>query len=199
MKTILIINAHQRYENFSEGKLNHTMTDVAKAFFKAKQCQVLETKIESGYDLMDEVEKHLQADLVILQTPVFWFSAPWIYKKYVDEVFNAGMFTQKMLTDDGRTRQDPSKQYGSGGKMQGKQFMISATWNAPKESFNNTHQLLFEGKDPRDVFSWISLNYRFCGFDILPGFNCFDVLKNPQIDSDIEQYTQHLETIFQTR
>jgi Flavodoxin-like fold len=26
--------------------------------------------------------------LVILQTPVNWFSAPWIYKKYVDEVFD---------------------------------------------------------------------------------------------------------------
>ena len=29
----------------------------------------------------------MAADLVILQMPVNWFSAPWIYKKYVDEVF----------------------------------------------------------------------------------------------------------------
>jgi len=197
MKKILIINAHQRYENFAEGKLNNSMVQVARDFFQANQCEVLETSIEGGYDPMEEVEKHLKADLIILQTPVYWFSAPWIYKKYVDEVFNAGLFSQQMLTDDGRTRIDPSKQYGTGGKMQGKKFMISATWNAPKESFNDKKQVLFEGKDTSDVFSWISLNYRFCGVSILPGFNCFDVLKNPQITTDIEQYKKQLDCIFE--
>ena len=28
------------------------------------------------------MKKHVAADLVILQMPVNWFSAPWIYKKY---------------------------------------------------------------------------------------------------------------------
>ncbi|MEY4937038.1 MAG: hypothetical protein RIS64_3397, partial [Bacteroidota bacterium] len=49
---------------------------------------------------------------------------PWIYKKYADEVFTAGLIQQAMLTDDGRTRKDPSKQYGTGGKMQGKKYML---------------------------------------------------------------------------
>ncbi len=99
--------------------------------------------MENGYNPDEEVEKHLEADVIILQTPVNWFGAPWIYKKYVDEVFNSGLMSQKFLTDDGRTREDPSRQYGTGGKMQGKKFMVCATWNAPKESFNNPDQILF--------------------------------------------------------
>jgi modulator of drug activity B len=69
------------------------------------------------------------ANLVILQTPVNWFGAPWIYKKDADEVFNAGLAGKALLEGDGRTRKDPSRQYGTGGKRQGRKFMISATWN----------------------------------------------------------------------
>jgi putative NADPH-quinone reductase len=103
--------------------------DLAKAFFVERGHQVAETFIERGYDPEEEVKKHAAADLVILQTPVNWFSAPWIYKKYVDEVFNVGLAKEVLLAGDGRTRQDPSRQYGRGGKMQGTKFMISATWN----------------------------------------------------------------------
>jgi NADPH dehydrogenase (quinone) len=111
--------------------------DLAKAFFAERGHQVAETFIERGYDPEEEVKKHAGADLVILQTPVNWFSAPWIYKKYVDEVFNVGLAKEVLLAGDGRTRQDPSRQYGTGGKMQEKKFMISAIWNAPREAFDN--------------------------------------------------------------
>jgi modulator of drug activity B len=46
---------------------------------------------------------------------------------------------------DGRTRQDPSRRYGMGGKMQGKKFMICATWNAPREAFDNPNGVLYAG------------------------------------------------------
>lgn len=73
------------------------------------------------------MQKHVNADLVILQTPINWFSAPWTYKKYVDEVFNSGLHSKTLLDNDGRTRSDPSRQYGTGGHMQGKKFMVAAT------------------------------------------------------------------------
>jgi putative NADPH-quinone reductase len=34
---------------------------------------------------------------------VNWFSAPWIYKEYVDEVFSVGLTTKALLEGDGRT------------------------------------------------------------------------------------------------
>lgn len=91
-----------------------------------------ETIIDEDYDPEAEVRKHVDADEVILQTPVNWFSAPWTWKKYADEVFNVGLNQQSLLTGDGRTRSDLSIPYGSGGKMEGRAFMVSATWNAPR-------------------------------------------------------------------
>jgi modulator of drug activity B len=57
---------------------------------------------------------------------------------------------------------DLSRQYGTGGKMQGKKFMVSATWNAPREAFDNP-QGLYGGKGTADVFLNITANYKFCG------------------------------------
>ncbi|MEA3189261.1 MAG: hypothetical protein QOD99_3091, partial [Chthoniobacter sp.] len=96
MKT-LIINTHLTYAGWSEGKLNLTFMDLAKSFFVERGHEVVETWVERGYEPNGEVQKHAAADLVILQTPVNWFSAPWIYKKYVDEVFNAGLASKILL------------------------------------------------------------------------------------------------------
>ncbi|CAM3066014.1 NAD(P)H-dependent oxidoreductase [Rariglobus hedericola] len=193
---ILIINAHLTYPGWSEGKLNNSLAELAKTFFIERGHTVTETKIERGYDPDTEVAKHATTDLVILQTPVNWFGAPWIYKKYVDEVFNAGgIGTKILLEDDGRTRSDPTRQYGTGGKMQGKRFMVSATWNAPHEAFDNPHGILYGGKGTADVFLNITSSYKFCGYDVLPDFNVFDIFKKIEaIPASFEDYKRHLET-----
>jgi len=189
---ILIINAHLTYPGWSEGKLNMAFMDQAKAFFTARGHAVAETFVERGYEPEEEVQKHAAADLVILQTPVNWFGAPWIYKKYVDEVFNAGLATKTLLVGDGRTRSDPNRQYGMGGKMQGRKFMISATWNAPIATFDNPDSVLFAGKGTAELFLPITSNYKFCGYDILPAFGIFDIFKNPDVPGALENYQRHL-------
>ena len=196
MKKVLLINTHLTYPNWSEGKLNDAFYQKAKEFFLSKGFEVLETKVEDGYDAEKEVEKHVQADIIILQTPINWFGAPWIYKKYVDEVFNSGLFSEKFLSGDGRTREDLTKQYGTGGKMQGKKFMVCSTWNAPKESFDNPNQVLFEGRSTTDVLVAITSNYRFCGVEIVADHNCFDIFKDGDIVQDLKNYPVHLENIF---
>ena len=118
MKKVLIINAHQKYEGFSEGKLNQTFADLAKETLEAKGCEVKTTYIEKGYDIEEEITKHEWADLVITQTPVNWFNTPWMHKKYIDEVFTTALMQGKIVKDDGRTRSDITKQYGSGGYLQ---------------------------------------------------------------------------------
>ncbi len=195
-KKVLLINTHLTYPNWTEGTLNNSFIQKAKDFFEAKDFEILETKIEEGYNADEEVEKHLEADIVMLQTPVNWFGAPWIYKKYVDEVFNSGLFSKKFLSDDGRTREDTTKQYGTGGHLQGKKFMISATWNAPAEAFNNPAQQLMQGKGTADLFLNISSNYRFCGVEIVADYNCFDIFKSNNIAKDLENYPKHLEKVF---
>jgi modulator of drug activity B len=194
-KKVLLINTHLTYPNFSEGLLNASFHQKAKEFFAANNFEIVETKVEDGYDVDEEVEKHLQADIIILQTPVNWFGAPWIYKKYVDEVFSSAGISKKFLENDGRTREDPSRQYGTGGYLQGKKFMVCATWNAPAAAFDNPDQILFEGRSTADFFIPINSNYRFCGVEILPDYNCFDIYKGGDIQNDLKNYHIHLEKL----
>lgn len=196
-KTVLIINAHLTYPGLSEGNLNRAFYDKAKEFFLSQSYTVLETKIENGYTVEEEVEKHMQADIIILQTPVNWENTPWIYKKYVDEVFTSAMKSQKFLSGDGRSETDSTKQYGTGGKMQGKKIMLSATWNAPEESFNNPKSPIWKGRSAEDALFNVAANYLFVGFTVLPGHYCYDVFHNKHIKEDLENYPAYLKKVLE--
>jgi len=193
MNNALLINGHQRYEGFAEGKLNRTLTEAAEAFLTEKGYSVKTTVVDTGYDIAEEHEKYPWADIVIVQTPVYWMSVPYIFKKYIDEVFTSAV-GKVLWQDDGRTRTDPSKKYGSGGLMQGKQYMISTTWNAPTEAFGDPDQF-FQGKDVDDVFFWLHKNFQFFGMEAIPSFSCHDVLKNADIENDLARYRKHLEQV----
>lgn len=195
VKNALIINAHQRYAGISEGKLNASLVEVLKTEIALLGGETKTTRIEDGYDVDEEVQKHLWADFIVTQGPVYWFGFPWIYKKYADEVFNAGLMGERLLVDDGRTRSNPNKQYGTGGKMQGKKYMLSLTWNAPREAFDNPEQVLFSGKSVDDLFVSNTAIYKFCGAQILPSFSCFDVMKAPRISEDMERLKAHLREV----
>jgi modulator of drug activity B len=192
MKNVLLINAHQLYDGIAAGGLNQALLDTIAEEMQTRGFAVQHSHIEQGYAIDAEVDKHLWADLIILQSPVYWFGMPWIYKKYVDEVFTAGMLKGVFITGDGRTRADPRKQYGSGGLLQGKQYMLSLTWNAPQEAFGDAHQALFEGKTVDDVFVANTANYKFCGMDILPAFSSHDVMKQADIAGDMARLREHL-------
>lgn len=192
-KTVLLVNTHLTYPDWSEGTLNRSFQDKAKVFFQGDGYEVLETVVEEGYDVAQEVEKHLRASIVILQTPVNWFGAPWIYKKYIDEVFNAGLFSKKFQENDGRSA---GGQYGTGGKLHGKKFMVSATWNAPREAFANPDQLLMQGKTTTDLFLNLTSPYRFVGYEIMPDYGTFDIFKDQQITRDLDGYPAYLAETF---
>ncbi len=195
MKKVLIINAHQKWEGFAEGKLNQTFVDTANEVLKGKGLEVKTTNIEAGYDIEEEIQKHEWADLVVTQTPIYWFNTPWIHKKYIDEVFTTALSQGRIVIDDGRTRKDPSKQYGTGGLCSDKKYLLVSTWNAPKEAFNNENQTLMQGKSVDEALANLSINYKFCGFEVLKGFSVHDVMKNPQIETDLQDYKKYLESI----
>ena len=119
---ILLINGGQKFGH-SAGQLNRTLHDIALAHLATLGHQVKETQIEEGYDINEEIEKFIWADTIIYQMPGWWMMMPWKVKKYMDEVYTYGH--GKLYENDGRTCHDPSKQYGSGGLLQGKQYMIA--------------------------------------------------------------------------
>ncbi|EAK0775126.1 NADPH quinone reductase MdaB, partial [Campylobacter coli] len=112
MKNILLLNGAKSFGH-SGGKLNDTLHEVAKESLLNLGLKVDETYIDKGYDIENEVAKILNADAIIYQMPGWWMGEPWIVKKYIDEVFTAGH--GKFYANDGRSREDASKKYGSGG------------------------------------------------------------------------------------
>lgn len=76
--------------------------------------------------------------------------------------------------------------------MAGRKFMVSATWNAPREAFDNPNGVLLSGKSADDLFLNITSNYKFCGYDVLPSFGVFDIFKNPDIPCSIAEFEDHL-------
>ena len=171
---ILLINGGQKFGH-SAGQLNRTLHDIALAHLATLGHQVKETQIEEGYDINEEIEKFIWADTIM------------------DEVYTYGH--GKLYENDGRTRHDPSKQYGSGGLLQGKQYMISVTWNAPIEAFNEFGNF-FDGRGVDGVYFAFHKSQQFLGLSQLPTFMTNNVIKEPNIEKDIVEYKAHLTKVF---
>lgn len=166
MKNVFVLNAHEEYE-FAKGELNRSLTQIALDHLK---------------------------DAVLLQTPVNWMGLPWSFTKYMAFVYSFGM-DGRMCKGDGRTRSDPNKQYGTGGKLSGTKYMLSLTLNAPQESFNDPSQTFFGGMSVDDLLKPMHLNFAFFDMEPLPTFACYDVMKNPDVENDLAKYREHLASV----
>lgn len=182
MKTILLILGKETNE-FARGSYNQGLFDAAVETLKDNY-EVLTTVVEEGYDPAEEIAKFKAADAVIYQYPVYWFMMPPALKKYLDEVFAYGEF---FVFSDGP--------YGSGGLMGGKRFMLSTTWNAPREAFDDPHGF-YEGLSVEDMLLPMRKSHAYCGFEELPHFSCHNVIKEPRFAADRERWIRHLETLF---
>lgn len=194
MSKILILNGAQPY-GFAPGKLNATLTERAKDWLTQQGHEVRVTTVAEGYDPEAEVESHVWADVVILQFPVNWMGAPWSFKKYMDEVYTAGM-DGRLCAGDGRTADVPKANYGMGGSLTGTRYMLSATFNAPAEAFDDPTEPFFEGLSMDDLLRPLHLNAKFFGMSPLPSFGAFDVMKNAEIDADLARFDRHLASVF---
>lgn len=194
MKNILIINAHQPYP-YSEGRLNRSLAERAEQQLTGSGYAVKTTAMTEAYETQAELEKHTWADAVILQAPVNWMGVPWSFKKYMDDVYSAGTGGE-LCNGDGRHRADPNLHYGSGGTANGKKYMLSLTFNAPQEAFNDPDQFLFRGLSVDDLFAPMHLTYRFFDMEPLETFVCYDVMKNPDIENDFNRFADHLNRHF---
>ena len=202
MSNILIINGHEYYP-FSEGKLNATLVENAANFFTAKghQTRVItmpaSLKTQAGMseqEVASELAHHSWADLVILQTPINWMGVTWSFKRYMDTVYTAGMGGDLCL-GDGRNETQPKLNYGTGGRLTNTQYMMSVTFNAPAEAFDQDSEF-FAGRSVDDLLFPMHMNFKFFGMQGLPTFSCFDVMKNADIAGDLRRFEQHLQQHF---
>lgn len=194
MKNIFIINAHTYYP-FAEGKLTSSLIERMSEQLKSKGYDIRLQHVEDEYSVEEQIELHKWADVVIVQAPVNWMGMPWKMKKYMDEVYTQGMMGE-LSAGDGRSEQAPKEGYGTGGMLAGKKYMLSLTFNAPAEAFDDKQQYLFEGKSVDDLFFPSHMNFKFFAMEPLPTFACYDVMKNPEIEKDFERLTLHINDNF---
>ena len=192
MKNILLINGAKTFAH-SNGQLNDTLTELAQEVLSGLGHQVQVTRADSEYDAKAEVEKFLWADTVIYQMPGWWMGAPWTVKKYIDDVFTEGHGS--LYANDGRSRSDASKKYGSGGLIHNKNYMLSLTWNAPMDAFNDAEQF-FHGVGVDGVYLPFHKANQFLGMQTLPTFIVNDVIKAPEVSAYMAQYRDHLTQVF---
>ncbi|MEO6684774.1 MAG: NAD(P)H-dependent oxidoreductase [Dyadobacter sp.] len=195
MTKIFIINGGQKFGH-SGGRFNETITNATENFFLQQEgFEVKTTNINHEYDPKEEVEKYKWADFVIYHTPVWWFQLPHGFKKYIDVVFTEG-HNNGIYHSDGRSANNPAINYGTGGMLKGKKYMVTTSWNAPKEAFTLPGEFFNETNvDNGPLFGFHRMN-AFTGMTPLESLHFHDVEKNADIDRDMRLYTEHLEKEF---
>lgn len=123
MKNILIINGWHSFSD-SKGLFNKSLFNITKNFFiRLDYYSVKETHIDKRYKIKEEVSKYIWADIIIYHTPVWWFSIPFKFKKYFDEILAAG-YHNGIWMSDGRNPENPEMNYGTGGLLHGKKYIL---------------------------------------------------------------------------
>lgn len=116
MKNVLIISGHT---DLSTSVANKAILETLEA--RLPEAEIV--KLDSLYpdykiDVAAEQARLVKADVVVLQFPLFWYSAPSILERWMEETFKHGF------------------SHGStGDKLKGKRLIVSVTAGAPAEMY----------------------------------------------------------------
>ena len=173
---VFIINGGQTFAH-SGGMFNNTLTGWTVEVMKEKGFAYRVTNINDAFDPLAEVENFKWADVIIYHTPIWWFQLPNGMKRYIDEVFTAG-HDNGIYRNDGRSRKNPDVNYGTGGLMQGKRYMVTTSWNAPQTAFTLEGEFFDRHTvDEGVLFGFHKMN-QFVGMTRIEGFHFHDLEKN---------------------
>lgn len=198
MKKVFIINGGQIFGH-SGGKFNSTVTNWTKEILTQQGFDIKETNINHDFDALTEVEKYKWADIIVYHFPVWWFQVPYRLKHYIDEVFTAG-HNNGIYKSDGRSRKNPAINYGTGGLMHGKKYILTSSWNAPDTAFTLPGEF-FDQRSVDDgvLFGFHKMN-QFASLQLIGTFHFHDMEKGAtqeRVDNYEKDYKQYLENLFE--
>ncbi len=194
---VFIINGGQVFAH-SGGEFNNTLTNWTVQFLEKNNIEYKVSNINDDYDAFEEVENFKWADIIIYHTPIWWFQVPNRLKKYIDDVFTAG-HNNGIFKSDGRSRVNPAINYGTGGLMHDKKYMVTTSWNAPDTAFTLEGEFFDQTSvDDGILFGFHKMN-QFVALERIDGFHFHDLEKNvtqERIDNYQIEYSKHLENTF---
>jgi len=191
MKNIFIINGSHPFAH-SGGRFNETLFNNTISYFDTREeFEVKFTQVGENYNVKEEVEKFKWADIVIYHTPIWWFQIPFGFKKYIDEVFTEG-HQNGIYASDGRSRKNPNINYGTGGLMHGKKYILTTSWNAPKTAFTLENEFFNQKSvDEGTMFGFHRMN-AFTGMELLATHHFHDMEKNADVPFELNNYSVFL-------
>ncbi|PIB31915.1 NADPH quinone reductase MdaB [Gaetbulibacter sp. 5U11] len=194
MKNIFIINGSHPFAH-SGGRFNETLFNKTISYFDSLEgFEVKFTQVGENYNVKEEVEKFKWADIVIYHTPIWWFQIPFGFKKYIDEVFTEG-HQNGIYVSDGRSRKNPNINYGTGGLMHGKKYILTTSWNAPKTAFTLENEFFNQKSvDEGAMFGFHKMN-AFTGMELLATHHFHDMEKNADVPFELNNYSTFLNDI----
>ncbi|WCL81499.1 NAD(P)H-dependent oxidoreductase [Saprospira sp. CCB-QB6] len=187
---IFVINAGFPFGH-SPGQFNQSLLALDLDFFGPKEGYELQyTKLSEEYDLEEEVEKFLWADTIIYHMPIWWFHMPFRFKEYIDRVFTQGH--GRIYASDGRSSKNPKINYGTGGLLDGRNYLVTSSWNAPKEAFEWEGEF-FQQKsvDEGVLFPFHRMN-AFVGLEFKDSLHFHDIEKNARAADEFARYQAFL-------
>ena len=196
MKNIFIINGGQTFAH-SGGMFNTTVTGWTADTLSEVGFTIRLTTVNDPFDAFAEAENFKWADLIIYHTPIWWFQVPYLLKKYIDEVFTAG-HNNGIYASDGRSRSNSAINYGTGGLMQGKKYMLTSSWNAPDTAFTLPNEFFDERSPDEGVLIGLHKMNQFAGLTRIEGFHFHDMEKNAtaaRVADYRKAYIEHLKKV----
>lgn len=197
MRKIFIINGGQTFAH-SGGLFNNTLTEWTQQTLEELGYEVRTTNINNPFNANEEVENYKWADTIIYHTPIWWFQVPNALKKYIDEVFTVG-HNNGIYASDGRSRTNPDINYGTGGLMHGKHYMVTSSWNAPATAFTLPGEFFDEHTEDEGVLFGFHKMNQFIGLTRIEGFHFHDLEKNcteERLNMYHRDYIAHLQSKF---
>lgn len=127
-KNILIISGHT---DLKHSVANKTILETLHTLLpEAEVAQLDELYPDFRIDTEAEQQRLLRADIIVLQYPLFWYTAPSILHRWIEETFVHGF-----------------SHGNAGDKLKGKKLVLSFTAGAPEEIYRQKETTGFELED----------------------------------------------------
>lgn len=123
-----------------------------------------------NFDLEREQQLLEKYDEIIFQFPFYWFSAPFAFKKYLDEVFAYGWA------------------FGpDGDKLKGKKLSLAISMGGKQEAYE-------AGISVHDLLNDITLSFTYCGCKIGNSHFFYGAEHNPKMIDITQNATTYINT-----
>ena len=144
--SILLIVAHPKLE---ESRVNKRLLKEAEAIPQIKIHDLYACSPNDEIDIQREQNLLLEHDLIIFQHPLYWYSVPFLLKKWHEKVLIDGWA------------------YGAEKKLKGKSFLHAITCGSAKKSYQHEGAFKYTYEEFLRPIEGIA---RFLGVETLPYF-----------------------------